>query len=107
MVWRNGLITKDKFCHSRQTKLQLNWSRYDVWLQRKAKTSHNKPPESGKETGGTNEARMASEATDSPSIGRDAALGSSLPTAIGMGSSDSGDRTNRSKATRDSGGEKR
>lgn len=107
MVWRNGLITKDKFCHSRQTKLQLNWSRYDVWLQRKAKTAHNKPPESGKETGGANEASMAREATDSPAIGRDAALGSSLPTAIGMGSSDPSGGTNRSKTRRDSGGEKR
>lgn len=107
MVRRNGLITKDKFCYSRQTKLKLNWSRYEVWLKRKAKISQNKPPETGKQTGGKDEAIMASEATGSCPAGRAAAMGSSLSTAIRMAVSDSESEANRPNTQQVSGGEKR
>jgi hypothetical protein len=107
MVDGNGLITKDKFCYSRQTKLKLTWSRYEVWLKRKAKLSQNKPPEKGKQTGGEDEAIMAGEATSSCPTGRAAAMGSSLSTAIRMAGSDSKSKANRPKAQRATGGEKR
>jgi hypothetical protein len=105
-VCGNGLITKDKFCYSRQTKLPLTWSRYEVWLKRKAKISQNTPPEPNKKTGGENEASMACEATNSRQDGWTEEMGSGLPTAIRMADRDPGAETSRAQAKQDRGGKK-
>ena len=104
---RNGLITKDKFCFSRQTKLPLTWSRYEVWLERKAKISHNELPESNKQTGGENEAIMACEETNSRQSGWTAEMGSSLPTAIRMADRDAGTETSRPQTKQNRGGKEK
>ena len=75
----NGLITKDKFCMSRYSRLKLNWSRYEVYLQRKAKLEQQTPLDEQYHQGGGDEATMANSTTGKPVIGRTTALGSSLP----------------------------
>ena len=80
----NGLITNDKFCVSRVARLQLTWSRYEVWRQRTAalKTS---PSVEIHFCGGCHETTMADSSADDGVNGRPAAMGSSLPMAAGVG----------------------
>jgi len=79
----NGLITNDKFCVSRVARLQLTWSRYEVWRPRTAalKTS---PSVEIHFCGGCHETTMADSSADDGVNGRPAAMGSSLPMAAGV-----------------------
>jgi len=76
----NGMITKDKFCWSRTAQLQLTWSRYDVYLQRKARaTAHGYPSDEQTHPGGSHEtAAMADSTADQPASRRPTPLGSGL-----------------------------
>jgi hypothetical protein len=84
---RNGLITNDKLCLSRYGKLELNWSRYDVYLKRKASTvlsccrDEITAQESNRET------PVANSTSRHPTSGRTTTLGSSVPTSTAMGNS--------------------
>jgi hypothetical protein len=76
----NGMITKDKFCWSRPARLQLTWSRYDVYLQRKGRTTvHGYPSDEHAHPGGSHEtAAVADKAADQPTSRRPTPLGSGL-----------------------------
>jgi hypothetical protein len=84
----NGLITKDKFCLSRFGKLELNWSRYEVYLKRKVKLETQYADDESQHQGGVYEALMASSPPSQPSVRWGAPLGSSLPTAHRVGKPD-------------------
>jgi hypothetical protein len=81
----NGMITTDKFCMSRSAQLQLVSSRYDVYLQRQARTAQvpllDEIPHRG---GDYDTAAVAHPATNEAAPRRPAALGSgvSVPPAM-------------------------
>lgn len=79
----NGLIANDKFCVSRVARLQLTWSRYEVWRQRTAAPKTN-PSVEIHFCGGCHETTMADSPADDGVNGRPAAMGSSLPMAAGV-----------------------
>ena len=79
----NGLITNDKFCVSRVARLQLTWSRYEVWRQRTAAPKTN-PSVEIHFCGGCHETTMADSPADDGVNGRPTAMGSSLPMAAGV-----------------------
>jgi hypothetical protein len=76
---RNGLITNDKFCLSRSAHLKLSWSRYEIYLRRKAGGVANYLREERVYHGGENETPMAGSPPDSPIYRRSTTLGSSIP----------------------------
>lgn len=81
----NGMIANDKFCFVRTARLQLTWSRYDVYLQRKARLASGYAPDVQSHRGGSYEtAPVAHSATDDPTSRWPAALGSgvSVPPAM-------------------------
>ena len=83
----NGMIANDKFCFVRTVSLQLTWSRYDVYLQRKARLASGYPPDVQSHRGGSHEtAAVAHSATDDPAPGRSAALGAGLSAPPAMDS---------------------
>lgn len=81
----DGMITNDKLCLSRMSKLTLTWSRYDVYLQRMAKASVEYPLDEPVHQGGNYGTALAHSATDESTSGRPTALGSGLPTAFELG----------------------
>ncbi|MCL4266916.1 MAG: hypothetical protein KJ069_27295, partial [Anaerolineae bacterium] len=101
---RNGVIIKDKFCLSRTTQLTLRWSRYDVWLKRKAKIQENSS-ESNLCDGGIHETTMANQATDDSIPRWTKTVGPSLPTGAWMESKQSA-MPSLSRRAKDSGGSK-
>jgi hypothetical protein len=98
---RNGLITKDKFCLSRFGKLALNWSRYEVYLERKPKPVTKYADDEEKHHGGVHEPSLASSPPGQPTTRWRAPLGSSLPTAHSVGQPD---RQSKLSAASDMGG---
>ena len=83
----NGMIANDKFCFVRAARLQLTWSRYDVYLQRKARLASGYAPDVQSHRGGSREtAAVAHSATDDPAPRRPEALGSGLSAPPAMDS---------------------
>ena len=81
------MIANDKFCFVRTATLQLTGSRYDVYLQRKARLASGYAPDVQSHRGGSREtAAVAHSATDDPAPRRPAALGSGLSAPPAMDS---------------------
>ncbi len=80
----NGMITNDKFCMTRLGHLQLSWSRYDVYLARKRRTTPDYPSDELVHRGGPHETAVAHPPTDNAPSPWPTTLGSSLPTTTAM-----------------------
>lgn len=65
-------------------RLELNWSRYDVFLKRKAKTAAGYPSNGFSSSGGNHETGMAGATADSDPSGRAKTVGPCLSTADGV-----------------------
>src|SRR5258708_5387697 len=92
MGGRNGLITNDKFCLVRYGKLNLTWSRYDVYLKRKDGVAQCPPWNEQQDHRRGDEIPKASPSPDESSNRRTAALGSRLPTAGTVGNAAANDQ---------------
>ena len=84
----NGLITNDKFCMSRPARLKLQFSRYAVYLQRKARQDEGYAPQHHATCGGSHASTVADLPTSQPASGCSATLGPSLSTAAAVDSTD-------------------
>ena len=79
----NGLITNDKFCLVRTSRLALSWWRRPLRLRDPATATYFH--EVSVPRGGADEAVMASAAVSADPPGRGAAVGSSLPVPAALG----------------------
>ena len=85
---RDGLITNDKFCFSRWSRLRLSWWRRPLRLRSAEPQQCGTLLEGNSHPGGDNEAGMDSSQTDGSASGRPAPLGLGLPVPSEMDTDD-------------------